>query len=183
MLREDNRMTNGSKIDDSQALPNTTIVAIFAIEQDARQTVKDLRKAGFAQTWIGITKKQDAAAGEPVVEDANPLVRFFSADRLPLHKALLLHGVAEKQAQSIEAQIVAGCSVVTVYGEDNPSRASELLQSANGLVVDVDGATHQASTDGDGGWSFARDEHALGMAAGNTADDALYEEFFEVRRV
>ncbi len=199
-------MTVGSRPGENagQPPPKSTIAAIFATEHAAREAARELRRAGYAQTWVGVTRKTDATAGEPLVEDANPLVRFFSADRLPLNKALQLHGVSEQQAGSIEAEIVPGCSIVTVYANSR-GRASELLEAANGKVVYDDGTAQEAASpsgakpgigasdggdeqeegaaDGARGWSYARDEHVLGMASSDAADDALYEEFFEVRRV
>jgi len=116
---------------------SNTIVGIFARTQDARSAVKDLHKGKFKQTWLGITKPSDNATGEPLVEDPNPLSRFFSADRMSLHRALLDHGVSESQAEQIEEDIAPGCAVLTVYGEDDPVRVSELLRQNKGHVIDA----------------------------------------------
>jgi hypothetical protein len=123
---------------------SNTIVGIFATTHDAREAIKHLHKGNFKQTWLGVTKPPDGATGEPLVEDPNSLSRFFAADRLPLHRALLQHGVSEEQAEEIEANIAPGCAVLTVYGEDNPQRVSELLRENKGHVVDAGGAFPEA---------------------------------------
>ena len=120
-----------------------TIAAIFATTHDAREGIKQLHKAGFHKTWLGITKPADRETGAAIVEDTQGLSRFLSPTRLPLHKALLEHGISEDQASEIEESIAPGCSVVTVYGEDNPRKAFDLLSDAKGQVID--GQTPQAA--------------------------------------
>jgi hypothetical protein len=115
---------------------SNTIVGIFAATKDAREAIKHLHKGKFTQTWLGITKPADST-GEPLVEDANSFSRFVSADRMSLHKALLERGVSESQAQQIEEDIAPGCAVLTVYGEDNPARVSEILSANKGHVIDA----------------------------------------------
>ncbi len=120
---------------------SNTIAAIFAVEHDARSAIKSLHKAGFKKTWLGKTREADRDTGEPTVETTDAIARFLSAgmERRPLHKALVEHGVSQVQAESIEADIAPGCIVVTVYGEDNPQRAAELLADDKGQVVDASG--------------------------------------------
>lgn len=125
----------------SKETPSNTLAAIFATQKDAREALKDLHKAGFKTTWLGITRTPDGDTGEPTVEDPSGLARFISAggDRQSLHKALIAHGIGESQAQRIEREIAPGCAIVTVYGEDNPEKVAELLDAHKGHVVGVDG--------------------------------------------
>lgn len=123
---------------------SNTIVGIFATKHDAREAIKRLRGQNFKQTWLGITRPADRETGEPQVEDTDVFARFMSPDRVPLHSALLEQGVSESQARQIETDIAPGCAIVTVYGEDNPSRASELLSENNGYVVEADTETPSA---------------------------------------
>ncbi|GAC1444855.1 MAG: hypothetical protein PVSMB8_13110 [Vulcanimicrobiaceae bacterium] len=121
---------------DASSLSNT-LAAVYATQKDAREAIKELHKAGFKQTWLGMTKPADSATGEPMVEDPGSLSRFISAggDRMPLHRALLQHGISETQAEQIESEIAPGCAIVTAYGEDNPAKAHELLTLHKGQVV------------------------------------------------
>jgi hypothetical protein len=117
---------------------SNTLAAIFATGHDAREAIKELHKARFRTTWIGTMREFDRDSGEPTVESAgNPLARFFSAgaDRRPLHKVLIERGLTVQQAEQIESDVAIGMSVLTVYGEDNPDRASELLSEAHGQVI------------------------------------------------
>ena len=125
---------------------SNTIAAIFAVERDARSAIKSLHKSGFKKTWLGKTREADRDTGEPMVEATDAMARFLSAgmERRPLHKALVERGVSQAQAESIEADIAPGCTVVTVYGEDNPQRAAELLADDKGQVIDASGETPTA---------------------------------------
>lgn len=116
---------------------SNTLAAIFATADDARESLKDLHKAGFKQTWLGVTKPGQRA-GEPLVEQPGSAIARFIAlqdDAMPLHRALLEHGLTEQQAREIDRDIAVGCAVVTVYGEDNPQRASQVLSAHKGDVV------------------------------------------------
>jgi hypothetical protein len=44
-------------------------------------------------------------------------------------------GLTESQARNVEGDIAPGCLVVTVYGEDNPQRAADILADDNGEVI------------------------------------------------
>jgi hypothetical protein len=121
----------------SDSTQSNTLVGVFATMHDAREAIKNLHKGNFKQTWLGVTKPADRETGEPLVENPDSLTRFISADRMPLRKALLQHGVAEWQAEQIESDIAPGCSIVTVYGEDNPARANELLRANKGQTTDI----------------------------------------------
>ena len=125
-------MNTGSK---KSGLSNT-VAAVYATQSDARNAIKDLHKAGFKQTWLGLTKPADTQSGETMVEDTSGLGRFLSlSDRMPLHKALLSRGITEPQAVNIEGEIAPGCAIITVYGEDNPMRAQELMTEHKGQVI------------------------------------------------
>ena len=118
------------------SLFSKALAAVYATQADARNAIKDLHKAGFKQTWLGLTKPADSQSGETMVEDTSGLGRFLSlSDRMPLHKALLSHGISEPQAADIEGEIAPGCAIVTVYGEDNPMRAQELMTERKGQVI------------------------------------------------
>lgn len=115
---------------------SNTLAAVYATQTDARNAIKDLHKAGFKQTWLGLTKPADSQSGETMVEDTGGLGRFLSlSDRMPLHKALLSHGISEPQAADIEGEIAPGCAIITVYCEDNPMRAQALMTEHKGKVV------------------------------------------------
>lgn len=115
---------------------SNTLAAVYATERDAREAIKDLHKAGFKQTWLGMTQPADSMTGAAMVEETGGLGRFISAgDRMPLHKALLRHGISETQAERIEDDIAPGCAIVTAYGEDNPAKAREILTVRKGQVV------------------------------------------------
>lgn len=127
---------NSSFDSTNAATPSNTIASIFATQHDARDAIKDLHKAGFKTTWLGMTQPPDRDTGAAMVEDPGGLARFIGGgDRMPLHKALVAHGVVEAQAERIEREIAPGCAIVTVYGEDNPSKAEELLEAHMGHVV------------------------------------------------
>jgi hypothetical protein len=113
---------------------SNTLVAIFATSHDAHAAIKELHKAGFRQTWIGVMNKIDRDTGEAIVDEGG-LARFLSPDRVSLSKALLKRGVSEDQALEVEQDIAIGCAVITVYGEDNPDRAADLLSGAKGHVI------------------------------------------------
>lgn len=117
--------------------PTNTLAAIFATQHDARDAIKDLHKAGFKKTWLGTLSAPDGDTGEPMVEDPGGLARFISAggDRMSLHKSLIQHGVGEQQAERIEREVATGCVIVTVYGEDNPTKVEELLDVHKGHIV------------------------------------------------
>jgi hypothetical protein len=118
-----------------------TLAAVFATEHDARAAIKDLHKAGFKKTWLGKMLPDDRKTGEPAVEEAGgQMLRFFSGDptKKPLHKALLEQGVSESQASELEQDVAPGCAVLTVYGEDNPSKARDVLVANKGDVFDAE---------------------------------------------
>jgi hypothetical protein len=119
---------------------SNTIAAIFATEKSARDAIKNLHKAGFKQTWLGKTRENDLTTGEPTVEGGNDAwARFLSAgdDRRPLHRVLMERGLTESQARTVEDEIAPGCLVITVYAEDNPQGAAEILADDNGDVIDA----------------------------------------------
>jgi hypothetical protein len=126
---------NGNHTAGSDRTSNT-IAAIFATDRDAREAIKELHKAGFKKTWLGKTHAADTQTGDTLVEDASggPIGRFF-AGNLTLRRALVSRGISELQAANVEDSIAVGCSIVTVYGEDNPDRASQVLADFKGDVV------------------------------------------------
>jgi hypothetical protein len=106
-----------------------------------------LHQAGFKQTWLGKTRENDRETGEPTVEGGNDVwARFLSAgdDRRPLHRVLMERGLTESQARGVEEEIAPGCLVLTVYGEDNPQRVTEILLAENGDVIDPGNETPRA---------------------------------------
>jgi hypothetical protein len=113
---------------------SNTLVAIFATSHDAHAAIKELHKAGFRQTWLGVMNEIDHDTGAAIVDEGG-LARFLSPDRVSLSKALLKRGVSEEQALEVEEDIAIGCAVITVYGEDNPDRAADLLSGAKGHVI------------------------------------------------
>jgi len=170
---------------------SNTIAAVFATEHDARAAIKDLHKAGFRKTWLGRILPADRYTGEPVVEETGGgLTRFFSGDlsKRPLSKALVEHGASEDQAAQIENDVAPGCAILTVYAEDNPAKARELLAgnkadvveaSGSPTAVDVAGSSPRVGVEhhGDGARARARD---TAMPDYSVQDDAI-EDFYENR--
>lgn len=188
-------MFNQSQATGTSQLSNT-LAAVFATEHDAREAIKDLHKAGFKKTWLGRILPADRNTGEPVVEEtAGSVSRFFSGDvgKRPLSRALIEHGASEDQAAAIEDDVAPGCAILTVYGEDNPTVAQQLLANNKGSVVDsagtpsaVDVASMNPRTgvdkhDDDHDHDRVRDDRAVQAAAGTpdeyTTGDA--EDFYE----
>jgi hypothetical protein len=120
---------------DAQGALSNTLAAVFATERDARDGIKELHKAGFKRTWLGVAKQADRKSGEPLVEDKQGLGALFFPDQTTLRKALLDTGVSAWQADEVTSRVAPGCAVLTVYAEDNPQRAAELLEMAKGDLV------------------------------------------------
>jgi hypothetical protein len=115
---------------------SNTIAGIFATDRDAREAIKELHKAGFKKTWLGKTHAADTQTGDTLVQNdgGGPLGRFL-AGNLTLRRALVSRGISELQAANVEDSIAVGCSILTVYGEDNPDRAVQILTDFKGDVV------------------------------------------------
>ena len=104
---------------------------------------------------------------------------------------MLKNGVSEDQASEIEESIAPGCSVVTVYGEDNPTKAAELLGQAKGQVIDgqspqaalIAGVNPRTGVDKDERKADDRAQNDM-MRAGDQDDDDEFtgEEFIATYR-
>jgi hypothetical protein len=120
---------------------SNTLAAIFATAHDAHDAIAELHKAGFKKTWLGKTRAADAKTGEALVDDPKGgLISRFLNGQVPLYKALVEQGLSEERAMEVESGIAVGCSVLTVYGEDNPQRVIQILEDFRGDVIGADGS-------------------------------------------
>jgi hypothetical protein len=170
---------------------SNTLAAVFATEHDARAAIKDLHKAGFKKTWLGKILPADQYTGQPLVEEpGTQFARFISGDpaKRPLLKALLAQGVSEAQASELEEDVAPGCAVLTVYGEDNPAGAAQLLldnkasvfgsASATPSAVDAAAAEPRTGVEHGGKSGATRSQGSVATGA-DDGDGPAAEEFYE----
>jgi hypothetical protein len=167
----------------SETQAGNTVAGIFATERDAKAAIKNLHKAGFKKTWVAKTREADRDTGEPTVDNPDAMDRLLGNNKVPLHRALIEHGLTEAQAQNLERDIAFGNTIVTAYGEADLQQAAQCITQANGEVIDATGTVPTA---------YHRETTARtlpverGEFGGTDMDDDLVdyesEEFFAVGR-
>lgn len=141
---------------DSGRIEGSTLTAIgatFAERERAHDAVHRLHEEGFSQTWIGITRRDEASGyaadddgGDDVagtvkpldndtrVESANWFMRFFGEGDESLHDALVRHGISEADARAV-GTLPADSAILTVEGGNHPELAAQIISEFGGQVI------------------------------------------------
>lgn len=132
--------TNSYNDDDAEpGYERTTIAAAFADRERAHDAVHRLHDEGYHETWIGITRSDDASlsastTAETRVEAENFFARVFGEGDESLHDALVRHGVAEADAISA-GQLAPRSAIVTVDGANHPELAAQIMTECAGQMI------------------------------------------------
>jgi uncharacterized protein (TIGR02271 family) len=134
------------------AYEGRAIVAVFADRETAHAAAHELHDEGFQDTWIGVTRPSASATtedaggratgGTTVETDGGGSVmerigRFFSGEggTKTLYDELVRHGVAEREARSIDGSLEPNSAILTVDGSNHPELAAEIIEQCGGHVL------------------------------------------------
>jgi pyrroline-5-carboxylate reductase len=114
----------------------SSVSAIFASRETARQAVASLHAHHFRSVWSGVTSLTERDGGAETVAIEAP--GFFSLKSQSLVDALVEHGVDAETARGIEPIIAAGEVIVIVDpGERDASEAARLLEADGGELSEA----------------------------------------------
>jgi uncharacterized protein (TIGR02271 family) len=124
----------------------TIVAAAFAERQRAHDAVHRLHDEGFRDTWIGITRVDDAdgygstldapttPAAQTRVESENWFMRFFGEGNESLYEALVRRGVRQSDARAA-GTFPDHSAILTVDGANHPELAVQIISECGGELI------------------------------------------------
>ncbi len=132
-----------------EAFEGRALVAAFQSRETAHEAARRLRDEGFGNAWIGVTAPRESTGGQSagatsgarVTSDADSLGekigRFFSGETgdRALYDELIRHGVAQSEAQRVDASLRPNSAILTIDGHNHPELAAHVIEEAGGQIL------------------------------------------------